>query len=86
MVPTIHQALARHRSAAAQTVLANVMTGRRSPLAVARTPQAPAPLLVVHRRRTVHPVAHKRAVAALDNGLAGTLHKVEQVVDVVHRQ
>ena len=43
-------------------------------------------LLVIHRRRTVHPVAHKRAVAALDNGLTGTLHKVEQVVNVVHRQ
>ncbi len=34
MVPTMHQVLASYRSSVAQTVLANVMTGRRSSLAV----------------------------------------------------
>lgn len=84
MVPTMYQVLASYRSAVVHTVLANVMTGRRSPLVVARALQAPAPLLVIHRGRAIHPIAHERAVTALDNGLASTLHKVEQVVDVVH--
>ena len=48
--------------------------------------QACLSLLVIHRRRAVHPVTHERAVTTLDNGLAGALHQVEQVVDVVHRQ
>ena len=84
MVPTMYHVLASYRSAVEQAVSANVPSSRRPALAEALALQAPAALLVIHRRRAVHPVAHKRAVTALDNSLAGTLHKVEQVVNVVH--
>ena len=85
MVPTMHQALASYRSAVAQPVSANATTGWRSTIAVAHALQACLSPLVIHRGRAIHPIAHECAIAALDNGLTSTLHKVEQVVDVMHR-
>ncbi len=77
MVPTMHKVLASYRSAVAQTVLVNATTDRRLAFTVAHASQARPQLLVIHRGRAIHPIAHECAIAALDNGLAGTLHKVE---------